>query len=145
MFKHANFTIIFFHLANRLTGVTVKASDSRPPIKNILDLERDDYLLCGSRTAETKPAEIVKITCKSGADGRYVYVYLPGTNFLTMCEVKLYGDGKSDGILFLELISSLEYDNNIFNSSTPGQHGRHLGRRHFQMPHFLKWKCIDFD
>ena len=32
----------------------------------------------------------------------------------------------------------------LFNSSTPGQNGRHSHRWHFQM-HFLEWKCLNFD
>ena len=30
-----------------------------------------------------------------------------------------------------------------FNSSPPGQNGRHFGRRHTQT-HFLQWKCMNF-
>ena len=98
--QHANSTIIIFHEANRLTGITVKATNIRPPIKNVQDLGRDDFLICGNHTAVTKPAELVTITCEPDADGRYVYVYLLDTNYLAMCEVEIYGLGKTNFIMF---------------------------------------------
>ena len=90
--------LLQFISAARLAGVIVKASDNRPPVKNVQELDERDFLFCGSRTTTNTPAERIKITCKSGADGRYVYVYLAGTNYLTLCEVEIYGDGKSDVI-----------------------------------------------
>ena len=85
-------TVIF--AADRLTGVTAKVSSKRPPLQNAYSLNLEPFQLCGQYTAKTKPGEIITMDCKADVIGRYVYVYIPKTNFLTICEVEVYGEGK---------------------------------------------------
>ena len=70
----------------------MKASNVRPPIKNPNELQSSKFSLCGNHAAVTKAGEIIDIVCKKDVQGRYVYVYLPSTNFLTICEVEVYGE-----------------------------------------------------
>ena len=92
--RHRQVSLYHFHAAERLTGVAVKASDIRPPIENSQELDEEEFLLCGRHTAHTSGGQIIKIYCKPDTDGRYVYVHLPGTNYLSLCEVEIYGVGK---------------------------------------------------
>ena len=87
--------------ANRLTGVTVKVSKTRkPPIQNPLELENEYFTRCGSYTSVPKAGQTLDIKCENGgATGRYIYVYLPSKNYLTICEVQIYGDSKYMAIL----------------------------------------------
>ena len=79
--------------AERLQGVTVKVSHQRPPLQNPLELETAAFRLCGARTSATKAGELVPITCPKSTRGRYVYIYLPRKDYLTMCEVQIYAEG----------------------------------------------------
>ena len=83
-----------FHSAERLTGVTVKVSDRTPPVKNPKDLDGSGYSLCAKYSAKPKAGQIINMKCRANAAGRYVYVYIPTTNYLTICEVEVYGDRK---------------------------------------------------
>ena len=85
---------ICFHLAERLTGVTVKVSDRTPPVKTPKDLDGSGYSLCAKYSAKPKAGQIINMKCRANAAGRYVYVYIPTTNYLTICEVEVYGDRK---------------------------------------------------
>ena len=84
----------FLFSANRLTGVTVKASGQTPPLEDVTALDGTGFTLCGMYTKVTKPAEIVSIACAPRVSGRYVYVHLSSKNFLQICEVEVYGDRK---------------------------------------------------
>ena len=86
--------LVYFLSASRLTGVTVKVSYVKPPLQNAMSLDTDRFSLCGDYKAVTKAGETVNIKCRNGAYGRYVYVYLPSKNFLTICEVEVNGKRK---------------------------------------------------
>ena len=61
-----------------------------PPVTAVDDL--DGYARCGQYGGT--PPEVSTIDCTAGAIGRYLYVYLPASNYLTLCEVEVYGERK---------------------------------------------------
>ena len=83
-----------FHSANRLTGVTVKTSMRKPPVKTPTDLNGAGYTLCGKYTPVAKAGQIINIQCAGNVNGQYVYVYIPSKTFLQICEVEVYGQCK---------------------------------------------------
>ena len=62
----------------------------QPPVNSVMSL--DDYARCGQY--EGTPTEVSTIDCTAGTIGRYLYVYLPSSNSLTLCEVEVYGERK---------------------------------------------------
>ena len=73
----------------------MKVSKQAPPLKNSKDLNGDKFALCGDYDKDAKPGQRIDIKCKEGAEGRYVYVYIPKKDYLTLCEVEIYGNSKS--------------------------------------------------
>ena len=74
----------------RLADYIVAVTTEEPPVNALMNL--DDYARCGQY--EGTPAEVSNIDCIAGTIGRYLYVYLPSTNYLTLCEVQIYGERK---------------------------------------------------
>ena len=83
----------FIHACNstsveRLDNYIVVVSMDKPSVTTATGL--DDYARCGQY--EGTPSEVSTIDCTPGTIGRYVYVYLPSSNYLTLCEVEVYGE-----------------------------------------------------
>ena len=83
----------------RLSGVTAVVSVDNSPSSSSISYETlATYTLCDALTAP--PTERVTLTCSTPLLARYVYLYLPSRPlapnvFLTLCEVQVYGNGKT--------------------------------------------------
>jgi len=75
--------------ADRLRGVQVLISNARLEVGQTMQLHSFPYDRCGTRTDEQ--GAVVTKTCGAGLSGRYVYVYLDQTQYLTVCEVEVMG------------------------------------------------------
>ena len=72
------------------------------------NLDHTGYRKCGQFPG--KPQMIVpnKLECDEKAIGRYLYVYLPKTGYLLICEVEVFGLRKYQG--YTTYIAGLEQD-----------------------------------
>jgi len=102
--------------SERTNGLTVLVSDTRladsdttTPGEHISTLT--DANSCGS-IATSSP--VMSLTCSEGAVGRYVYFHNLGGNYLTLCEVEIYG-GPAVTVDADSLVSSASSD--VFQSS----------------------------
>ena len=75
----------------RLADFIVAVSDNSSPPVDVNDL--DGYTRCGQYSGT--PGLESTITCPADVGGQYVYIYLPGANYLTLCEVEVYGTSKA--------------------------------------------------
>ena len=82
--------MIAFFSVERLSDFIVAISDINPPPGNVNDL--DGYTRCGQFSGFPDPKGTVY--CPADMEGRLVYVYLPETNYLALCEVEVYGTRK---------------------------------------------------
>jgi len=53
-----------------------------------------NYPICGAFEGKVAAGATAEITCKPGLVGRYVIVQLKETEYLTLCEVEVFGSGK---------------------------------------------------
>ena len=75
---------------DRLANYIVSVALDPPPVNDVSDL--DGYARCGQY--QGTPPSISSVVCAAGTIGRYLYVYLPSTNYLTLCEVVVFGRSK---------------------------------------------------
>lgn len=61
-----------------------------PPVDSTSEL--DGYTQCGQFSGT--PDEVSEVECADNVIGQYVYIYLPGANYLTICEVVVNGEGR---------------------------------------------------
>jgi len=88
--------------AQRTTGLTLVVSDvALSPGDSILDL---DAQACAALSGDPEP--LMGFDCECGAIGRYVYLYLPGEEALTLCEVEIFGYVESAENLALNQVTS---------------------------------------
>ena len=82
--------------AQRLKDFRVALSDIKPPVSSGFNLDHLGYRRCGQYGGTPDAAKPARLDCKEDAVGRYLFVYLPGTEYLTICEVEAYGLSKFD-------------------------------------------------
>ena len=77
-----------------IANYMVTVGDLAPPPKSPQVLDYAPYRPCG-RYPGTPPISVPStVRCDERAIGQYVYIYLPGTSYLTFCEASVYGVGK---------------------------------------------------
>ena len=92
----------FYHItAQRLKDFRVVASDFKPPAPSGYNLEHEGYRECGRWKGIPAAGKVATLKCDEKAIGRYVYIFIPGTEYLTICEAEIYGLRK---LLFISLI-----------------------------------------
>ena len=84
--------------ATWISAFQVTATMKRPPPTSTFDLDNTGYYRCGQYQGTPPVSSPAQVNCDEGSIGRYVYVYLPGTMYLTFCEVSVYGKRKFHGI-----------------------------------------------
>ena len=76
-----------------LNGFLVAVTDERPPVPSVYNLDLPQYRKCGKYGGTPQASNPVELECDNkDAIGRYVYVYLPATNYLYFCEAFVYGE-----------------------------------------------------
>jgi len=73
----------------RLSGLTVLTSDER--FRGGARITSQGYAACGG-LGDAPPTPVISINCGAAARGRYVYLYLPTREKLTLCEVQVNGN-----------------------------------------------------
>ena len=81
----------FSSTANYMKDFIVTVGDERPPVQNGFDLDHPPFRRCGQYMGTPLTSVPTTIWCDELAVGRYVYVYLPGKNYLQLCEVEAFG------------------------------------------------------
>jgi len=77
--------------SDRIAGVTMVVSDQAlAPGDDISTLTSN---LCAADDGAMGTSAWIDFECAAGATGRYVYLYLPTDEFLTICEVSVYSSG----------------------------------------------------
>ena len=76
--------------ADRSKDFVVVASDLAPPVPYETNLETWHYRRCNQYKG-IPPPQPLTVECLDGAIGRYVYVYLPHSQRLVICEFRVYG------------------------------------------------------
>ena len=71
-------------------------SDNRPPVKSGYDLDYEGlgYRKCGAFPGAAMAGMPNRLDCADGAIGQYLYVYLPVSDYITICEAEAYGTRK---------------------------------------------------
>ena len=70
-------------------------SDVSPPVtKGEALLNNGLYKRCGQLEMSAQNSRNLILNCDDFLEGRYVYIFLPTANYLTMCEVKVYNYSK---------------------------------------------------
>ena len=67
------------------------ASDFRPPAPSGYNLDHEGYRRCGQWNGQPPLSSANLMKCDEDAIGRYVYIYIPHTEYLTICEAEVYG------------------------------------------------------
>ena len=81
--------------ADRLANFIVFATNSEPQTgSSLAEVQSDGYNECGQYSGTPPGGQFVTVTCDSGSIGQYVFIYLPTSNYLTICEVEVYHTGK---------------------------------------------------
>ena len=93
--------------AHRLEDFTAVVSDRAPnTVTSGKSLHGADFKLCKKYPGIPPAGEEVKMTCAGKASGRYVYIFIPHLDYLSFCDVKVYGeegtlkDGVFDSYIF---------------------------------------------
>ena len=82
----------------RLKDFRVLISDTGFPVSSS-QLDTDQFQLCGQYPGIPPASVKSRVKCPwGGITGRYVYITLPRTDYLTMCEVLVYGCKRLNGI-----------------------------------------------
>ena len=73
----------------------IAVTDLEPPPKdNAWALDHIGYRRCAQYDGRVPASATVTLQCDERAIGRYLYVYLPYNNILTVCEVQVFGLGQ---------------------------------------------------
>ena len=81
----------YFVITGRLSNFCVLISDVGFPVNSSM-LNTDQFHLCGQFPGIPPAAVKSRVKCPwGGIMGRYVYITLPRTGVLTLCEVQIYG------------------------------------------------------
>ena len=82
--------VLYIPSAGHLKNALVTLSDNPPPVKYGGILSQPEYRPCGQYNGIplTTPTTL---TCKSSAIGRFIYVYIPRRDRLSICEFEAYG------------------------------------------------------
>ena len=70
----------------RLSDFIVAVSNTENPANSDV---LDTFSRCGQFSGQ--PGDVETMSCAPDATGRYLYVYLPTTQFLAICELEAYG------------------------------------------------------
>ena len=75
-----------------MSNYIVVATDIRPPTGAGYNLDHTGYRRCGQYDGQPPMGMASYLECDNpNAIGRYVYVYLPTTTSLIMCEFEVFG------------------------------------------------------
>ena len=81
--------------AQKLQDFHVTLSDMRPPIVEGTILESHDFRPCGAYNGVPPAAQFTTLECtEQNSIGRYLYLYRPVHDYLTVCEVEVFGLGE---------------------------------------------------
>ena len=83
-----------FVLGYYLYNVNILASDIAPPPGHGTDLLKPAYRLCARYNGYRPQGRFVNAKCDSTAIGRYVYVFIPTSKYMTICEISVLGTCK---------------------------------------------------
>ena len=87
---------MYIHLISssawRLRDFQVYVSDQHPPISSGRDLRQED--MCGRYEGTPPTSSTVKVFCQGTPRGTHVYITVPYTDYLVVCEVEVFGEGK---------------------------------------------------
>ena len=82
--------LITLLIPERLSDFRVLISNTSFPV-NSSQLATEPFRLCGQFPGIPLAAAISRLKCPGAIIGRYVYITLPGSEALTLCEVQLFG------------------------------------------------------
>ena len=81
--------------AQRLERVHIWASDVKPPIGSGWNFGHIGYgYECAYNEGTPTSGMPTEFECDEGAIGQYIYLWFETTQYSTVCEVEVYGDGK---------------------------------------------------
>ena len=84
----------FTFQGSRLTGFYIGIT-----VDPLTTVTLGNYPQCGGQYLEPAyDGQIMDIDCDPDMEGRYVYIQLPGLEYLTLCEVEVYEVGKLNHI-----------------------------------------------
>lgn len=70
------------------------ASDFEPPASSGYNFDHIGYRECGQFSGTPTAGMPTEIECDELSVGRYVYVWIPSTQYMTLCEVEIFGTRK---------------------------------------------------
>ena len=82
---------LFLTTVTRTKDYIVQLSDFRPPLPSPYNLDHQGYRYCGQYEGTPLAGEKTYLECNAEAIGRYLYIRLPNSDYMTICEVFAYG------------------------------------------------------
>ena len=77
-----------------MANFIVDASDIKPPIPSGNNLDHRGFRRCGQYEGTPPASAPAVVNCGEDAIGRYVYIYVPATGTVQLCEAEVYGSRK---------------------------------------------------
>ena len=74
----------------------VMVSDIAPPVWSGAEIiaDEENFPRCGQYLSNPSDGRHMYLNCDDYLEGQYVYVVLPGYQYMTMCEVMVYNDSE---------------------------------------------------
>ena len=72
----------------------VVLTENQPPVSSGTQLDMPGFNRCGQYSGTPQDYEVATIQCADGVVGRYLYIYIPHSEYLQFCEVEVYAPGE---------------------------------------------------
>ena len=92
IFNCLYYKVVYFvsSVEARLDRFNVLVGDTQPSLSRTLN--SSSYNKCAEYSGSFGAGATVKLPCEHVVQGRFLVIYIPGYQFLTLCEVQVFGD-----------------------------------------------------